>query len=228
MRILVFQHLSVEHPGIFLDLWAGDGHEVCQVEIDAGEAIPSSLLEYDLLAVMGGPMDVWQEDVFPWLIGEKEAIRHWVKVLQRPYFGICLGHQLLAAALGGDVGLMSRPEVGIVEIQLTPAGQVDPLLSGLATTLQVFQWHGAEVVVLPDGAEILAANNHCPAQAIRWGNNAYGFQFHVELNSSTVRDWIAIPDTLRVLKALSGKPARSGLRTMLHLTSMDFALPPQC
>ena len=77
MRILVFQHVAVEHPGIFRNFWAEDGHQWDVVEIDEYEPIPS-YDGYDLLVVMGGPMDVWEEQELPWLKTEKEAIRRWV------------------------------------------------------------------------------------------------------------------------------------------------------
>jgi GMP synthase-like glutamine amidotransferase len=206
MRILVFQHVSVEHPGVFREFWSDDGHEYVPVELDTGEAIPA-LEAFDLLVVMGGPMDVWQEELHPWLQTEKTAIREWVAKLRRPYLGICLGHQLLADALGGEVKLMSRPEVGVTSVELTAAGRSDPLLAGMPATLETLQWHGAEITRLPTGAEILASNAACAIQAIRWGSVAYGFQYHVEATAQTVPEWAAIPEYQMSLDAALG-PSR--------------------
>src|ERR1700756_2132700 len=180
MNILIFQHLDIEHPGVFRDFWRSDQHRLTTVELDAGHKIPS-LDRFDLLAVMGGPQDVWQNDLYPWLEFEKAAIRRWVRDLGRPYLGICLGHQLLAEALGGRVGPMSRPEVGLADVELTPEGQRDPLFSGFGCSMQTFQWHGAEITELPTDAVALARNAVCAIQAIRWGQHAYGLQYHVEI-----------------------------------------------
>ena len=98
MRILVFQHLAVEHPGAFTALWTAAGHAITTVELDEGAAIPD-VTAFDLMVAMGGPMDVWQEAELPWLAHEKAAIARFVAELGRPYLGICLGHQLLATAL---------------------------------------------------------------------------------------------------------------------------------
>jgi GMP synthase-like glutamine amidotransferase len=210
MQTLVFQHVSVEHPGVFRDFWLERGDQWHVVELDAGEAIPDPS-DFDLLLVMGGPMDVWQEDAYPWLAPEKASIRHWVRHLHRPFLGICLGHQLLAASLGGKVGLMTQPEIGLGDVELTDAGRQDSLFAGFGRLTQTFQWHGAEVSKLPDGAEILAANSACPVQAFRWGQHAYGLQYHVEITASTVGEWNAIPEYRAGLERTLGTDGASRL-----------------
>jgi GMP synthase-like glutamine amidotransferase len=210
MRILVFQHVPVEHPGFFRQLWRENGDEWRTIELDGGQVIPD-LNDFDLLVVMGGPMDVWQEDVYPWLGPEKAAIRYWVKDLGRPFLGICLGHQLLAAALGGAVELMNQQEIGLSEVVLTKAGRQDRLFAGFAARVETFQWHGAQVSRLPDDAEILAENSLCAVQAFRCGAHAYGLQYHVEITASTVAKWSDIPEYRAGLERTLGPDAVSRL-----------------
>ncbi|WP_448045096.1 type 1 glutamine amidotransferase [Bradyrhizobium liaoningense] len=220
MRILVFQHLAVEHPGSFRDLWQAKGQEWHTVELDEGGSIPA-LDAFDLLVVMGGPQDVWQEDIHTWLVAEKAAIRRWVRDLGRPYLGICLGHQLLVDALGGRVALMDRPEVGLADVELTPEGLRDPLLSGLGGTMQTFQWHGAEVKEVLPGALVLARNPACAIQAIRYGDHAYGLQYHVEITPETVSDWEAVPAYRTSLEQALGleKASRLNATVAPHLAT---------
>jgi GMP synthase-like glutamine amidotransferase len=209
MRILVFQHLPVEHVGVFARFWRAGGCELQVVEFDKGHVIPA-LDEFDLLVVMGGPMDVWQEDIYPWLVPEKAAIRRWVRELEKPYLGICLGHQLLADALGGKVSLMQEPEVGMAKVELSGDGGSDPLFRGIARVMDSFQWHSAEVSALPEGGEVLAANAACPVQAMRWGNRAYGLQYHIEITDKTVGDWKLIPEyEVSLIRALGVEKAAS-------------------
>jgi GMP synthase-like glutamine amidotransferase len=210
MRILVFQHVPVEHPGYFRQLWRESGDEWHSVDLDAGQAIPDRD-DFDLLVVMGGPMDVWQEELYPWLRAEKAAIREWVKDLGRPFLGICLGHQLLADALGGAVGLMQQPEIGIGDITFTEAGRKDPLFAGFGSALETFQWHGAEVSRLPEQAEILAENSLCAVQAFRYRAHAYGLQSHIEITASTVAEWNEIPEYRAGLERKLGVDAAARL-----------------
>ena len=203
MKFLVFQHIAAEHPGIFREFMRKDGIAWDVIELDEGAPIPE-LSRYDAMLVFGGPMDVWQEDQHPWLVMEKAAIRTFVKDMRRPFLGVCLGHQLLADALGGTVGPMARPKVGVAELRLTQAGRADPLFRELAEPMRSVQWHGAEVKTLPQHAVVLVENDDCPVQAFRAYDCAYGLQYHVEVEERTIAEWGKIPAYRRALEAMKG------------------------
>ncbi len=208
-KLLVFQHLDVEHPGIFRDFLARDGIAWDVVELDAGEPIPP-LDDYGALWVMGGPMDVWEVDLHPWLREEQAVIRRAVCELRLPFLGFCLGHQLLAAALGGEVGPAAVPEVGLFE--LTRSENRSPFLAGVATRFDVLQWHAAEVRRAPDEALVLASSPHCAVQALSVGTHAFSMQFHVEITADTVPDWQAIPAYRAALERSLGADGAARLR----------------
>jgi GMP synthase-like glutamine amidotransferase len=222
MNILILQHVAVETPGVFLDFFREDGFRWKAVELDEGETIPD-LEPFDLMVVMGGPQDVWQEEEYPWFMPEKAAIRKFVLDMQRPYLGICLGHQLLADATGGSVGLAKTPEVGVLTVSSTDAGRGDRLMRDLPDPMTVLQWHGAEVTGLPANGEVLAKSDVCGIQACRVGKHAYGFQCHVEITADTVRQWAAIPEYASSLESALGAGAVARLQAEVsqHLPQLN-------
>ena len=193
MHFALFQHVACEHPGVFRRFFLDDGIDTTTIQLDEGDRIPD-FSRFDALLVMGGPMDVWQVDEHPWLSQEKAAIRHAVVGLKMPYLGFCLGHQLLAEALGGEVGPSKQPEIGITEVSLTEVGIKSPFLKGLGKTQKCLQWHSAEVTSVPEGAGVLASSPACKVQALSYGSHAFSMQYHVELEEDTVPNWAAIPE----------------------------------
>lgn len=210
MRVLVLQHVACEHPGVLRDFMREDGIGIHTVELDEGESIPA-LHDFDALLVMGGPMDVWEKATHPWLEPEIAAIRDWVEVRKRPFLGFCLGHQLLAEALGGEVGPSATPEIGVMTVELTDAGTESPFLAGVPRQIPCFQWHSAEITRVPDGAHVLACSPACPVNAMSWGHNALSVQFHVEITAETITEWGRIPAYARALEDALGQGALTRL-----------------
>ena len=206
MRVLVFQHVAVEHPGVFRDFLKADGIAWDPVELDEGQPIPD-LRAYDALWVMGGPMDVWDVEENPWLIPEKRAIRTWVRDLKKPFLGVCLGHQLLADAMGGTCGPQQPPEVGILEVSLTEEGKRDSVFGRQPATARALQWHGVRVAQPPEDTIVLASSAACRVQAMRVGACAWSTQYHVELEDSTIPSWGCIPKYAEALEKVQGQGA---------------------
>ena len=202
MKFLVLQHINIEHPGIFLKFMKEDNIKIDTVELDENEKIPN-LDPYDAMIVMGGPMDTWQEETFPWLKPEKEAIHKFATINKKPYLGLCLGAQLLSEAVGGKVRKMKTPEIGVLKVSVADDKS---LLKGLKKDLKVLQWHSYEAYDLPNNTNLLASSPECKVQAFS-SNNAFGLQFHVEQTNETVPQWACVPEYKSALENTLGQNA---------------------
>ena len=174
-RVLVVQHEPFEGPGTLQEALAGC--ELRLVRTFAGDPVPARLAE-DGLVVLGGGMGVYEADRHPHLRDEMRLLQAAVRD-GLPALGICLGSQLLAAALGASVAKTPRKEIGWFEVDLLPGATGDALFAGAPASFAAFHWHG-DAFALPVRAVPLAATAMTPLQAFRAGARAWGVQFHLE------------------------------------------------
>ncbi len=204
MHILVLQHIACEPPGVYEDVLRERDALIHRVELDENEPLPD-WREFDAIVAMGGPMSVNDDDRLPWLRGEKALIADAVRG-GMPFFGACLGAQLLAASLGGKVYRGKAPEVGLLPVFLAPAAGADPIFAGFPREMLTFQWHG-DTFSLPSGGVLLASSPAFPNQAFRWGKRAYGLQFHLEVSREMAEAWLEVPEYADALDEALGPGA---------------------
>jgi GMP synthase (glutamine-hydrolysing) len=191
-KLLVFQHSAREPLGLLDPLLRRHGFRIRYLNFSRQPELVPDVSRYHGLVVLGGPMNVDQQDRFPHLTAEIAAIR---EALRRdiPVLGICLGAQLLAAALGADVRPHTVREIGWYRLDPTAAAAGDPLFRHFDGSQHVFQWHGF-TFDLPRGAVHLASTSTCPNQAFRYGDKAYGLQFHLEADEPLIQRWLHVPE----------------------------------
>ena len=208
-KIIILQHIDIETPGYILDLMKKDNLNLTTIQLDEGEKIPNNIEEFDGMFCMGGPMDTWMEEEFPWLIEEKNKIKQFVVELQKPYLGFCLGCQLLGEVLGGDVVKSKPPEIGILDINMDQSSSNDILFGEFKSTIKALQWHSYEVQNLESNHDItlLGSSPTTKYQIFKYKNHAYGIQFHIEIKNNTVSQWGCVPEYENALEDSMGKGA---------------------
>jgi GMP synthase (glutamine-hydrolysing) len=198
MDVLVLQHIACEPPAAYEDEMRAQGVGLHRVEVDEGEALPD-WRAFDGIVAMGGPMGAYDDATHPWLAPEKQLIADAVHA-GVPYWGVCLGAQLLAASLGAPVFTGQVPEVGVLSVQLTDEGRRDPVFGVLPADFPALQWHG-DTYELPAGAVRLARSESYEQQAFVIGR-AYALQFHIEVPVSLAEEWADVPAYADSLAAL--------------------------
>jgi GMP synthase-like glutamine amidotransferase len=187
MNVLIIKHVEIEGPGLIEDCLRQEKTPYQILILEPGLPLPK-LDNLSHIVILGGPMNVYEEDRYPFLKDEDLFIK---ESIQRGKFvlGICLGAQLIAKALGARVIKSPAREIGWYDVSLTRIGAVDPLFSHLPKTFSVFQWH-EDTFEMPHGATLITTSSLVPYQAFRYGDNAYGLQFHLEVTGEMIREWM--------------------------------------
>jgi GMP synthase (glutamine-hydrolysing) len=201
--LLALQHIACEPPAAFEDELRSRGLDLERAELDEGDALPD-WREFAGLIVMGGPMGAYEDGAHPWLVEEKAAIAAAARA-GHPVWGVCLGAQLLAAALGGDVYPGGEAEVGLLPVELAEAAYGDPVFSAAPPSFPTLQWHG-DTFDLPPGATLLASSLAYRSQAFVY-ERAYGLQFHLEVSRELAAEWGEVPAYAASLEAIKGPGA---------------------
>jgi GMP synthase (glutamine-hydrolysing) len=184
VRVLSVTHGPSVPGGVFEEVVEAAGHRLERWVLPSGGA-PGAAGTYDAVMAFGGSMHPDEDELHDWLADE-EAYLQEVLADRVPAVGVCLGAQMLARAAGARVEPARAPEVGWLDVELTPAGRADPVLGVLPPRFEAFQWH-RYTFGIPAGGEELARSEVC-TQAFRL-DRAWGLQFHAEVTGSMIRDW---------------------------------------
>jgi GMP synthase-like glutamine amidotransferase len=201
--LLVLQHIACEPPAAYEDELLAWGASVERVMVDEGGPLPDWRAFAGIVA-MGGPMGAYEDERLPWLVAEKALIAQAVNA-GAPYWGVCLGSQLLAASLGARVYTGTEPEIGVLAVALTEQAAADPVFSRAPSEFAALQWHG-DTFELPDGARQLARSDAYEQQAFVF-KRAYALQFHLEIDAALAQEWGEVPEYAASLTGTLGEGA---------------------
>ena len=182
--------------------------ETTIIRLDQGDKFPVNLDIFDGMICLGGPMDTWMEEQYPWMIDEKNKIKEFVLNNQKPYLGICLGCQFLGEILGGKVIKSNPPEIGVLNINILDNKKKDQIFQNFDNQIKALQWHSYEVSELNNSeVTILGSSDITKFQIFKYKNHAYGIQFHIEIKHTTVGDWGCVPEYKSALENQLGPGA---------------------
>lgn len=186
LSALAIRHVPFEDLGILAPVLADRGYSVRYLEAGVDAIDSATVANADLVVILGGPIGVYETGRYPFLEPELRAIAQRLRQ-DKPTLGICLGAQLMAAALGADVVSTGRAEIGYAPLTLTQQGQ-DSVLSAVGS-VPVLHWHGDQFAI-PEGAARLAETPGFPNQAFALGPRILGLQFHLEADSAQIERWL--------------------------------------
>jgi GMP synthase (glutamine-hydrolysing) len=213
-EVYVLQHVGPETIGNIAQGLEAAGHRAHYIRVFEGQAVPRHMEGAAGLIVMGGPMGVYERDRYPFLDQELRLIEQTLRA-EKPVLGVCLGSQLLATALGASVAPAPSKEIGWHPVMLAEQAPADRLLAHVEPSFVAFHWHG-DVFTLPRGATPLAASRRTPHQAYRYGENAYGFLFHMEVTEEIVLGMVEhFADELTEV-GMDGAAIVEGIEEYLH------------
>lgn len=187
-KVWVFQHIHCETLGTIADALEMAGISPQHVHPWEGQPVPEAMGDAAGLIVMGGPMGVYEQDRYPFLRHEIRLIEQALQE-EKPVLGVCLGSQLLATALGAHVTKGKKKEIGWHPVTLTEVARSDGLWAGVDPSFMAYHWH-LDVFALPRGAVSLASSDLTACQAFRYGRNAYGVLFHMEVTEEIIADMV--------------------------------------
>jgi GMP synthase-like glutamine amidotransferase len=187
MNIHSLLHVPFEDTG-YIQVWAEqNGHSLSETRLYSGEKLPAAD-SYDLLIVMGGTMNIHEEETYPWLAEEKEYLKTVINS-GKNVLGICLGAQLIASVLGAEVTRHTLTEIGWFDVEKTADAETNTLGNRIPDRFTAFQWHG-DTFAIPDGAVHLFTGAGCKNQGFLYGNNVLALQFHLEITGRIIRNLI--------------------------------------
>lgn len=223
MKIHCLAHVPFEDAaniGVWAEYW---GHSLEYTRFFKGETLPE-LKSFNMLAIMGGLMNIYEHDKYSWLLEEKAFIRRAIDAGKK-VIGVCLGAQLIADVLGGKVTTNPEKEIGWHTVRTTPESVQSRFFKNLPQEMTVFQWHG-DTFSIPPGAIRLATGEVCENQAFQYGENVLGLQFHTEYSIESIEKMLVHCANELVLTPYIQSPVeiRAGYENIHEATKLLFSI----